>query len=193
MSIHMEEKIDRIVDLAKAGNNNAMKTLYNMNREKIMNLAIGYTRNREDAEEILHDTFITAFSALKKGQLKKSGSFHSWIYRIGINTSINFLRKEKKYKYSEIDEQKISDSTKTENNPENETIKNEKDKKILKAISMLAPKQRMIFTLKHQKQMKIREISNLLGCSEGNVKTQLFRAIRVLRRELIPEIEEGTK
>jgi len=48
----------------------------------------------------------------------------------------------------------------------------------------------MIFTLKHHQQMKIREIASTLKCSEGNVKTQLFRAIRSLRNELKPSLME---
>ncbi len=184
MSIYMEERIGRIVDLAKSGNSNAMRTLYDMNRQKIMNLALKYTGNREDAEEILHNTFITAFSALHKNKLKDSQKFHSWLYRIGMNSSIDFLRREKKHRYTDIDERNLRDKSKSGIDPEEEIINKEKSEKITKAISTLAPRQRMIFTLKHHQQMKIREIADSLGCSEGNVKTQLFRAVRTIRSEL---------
>ncbi|MEN8223087.1 MAG: RNA polymerase sigma factor [Acidobacteriota bacterium] len=186
----MEDKFDRIVDLAKAGNNNAMRTLYDMNREKIMNLALKYTGNREDAEEILHDTFITAFSALQRNKLKDPNKFHSWLYRIGMNTSIDFLRREKKHRHTDIGENNLPDNSKSGEDPENELIDNEKETKISKAISALSPRQRMIFTLKHHQQMKIREIAATLKCSEGNVKTQLFRAVRSLRNELKPSLME---
>ncbi len=184
MSIYMEDRISRIVDLAKSGNNNAMRTLYDMNKEKIMNLALGYTRNREDAEEILHDTFITAFSALQKNKLKEPKKFPSWLYRIGMNSSIDFLRKEKKHRYTDIDESNFEDKSGSGTDPEDKVINKEKDDKISEAISTLAPRQKLIFTLKHQQQMKIREIADSLGCSEGNVKTQLFRAVRAIRSEL---------
>lgn len=186
----MEERIDRIVDLAIAGNNNAMKTLYNMNREKIMNLALRYTRNREDAEEILHDTFITAFSALQRNKLKEAQKFHSWLYRIGMNTSIDFLRREKKHRYTDIDNNNLQDKSRSGADPEKKIINKEKQERITKAISTLSPRQRMIFTLKHHQQMKIREIATSLNCSEGNVKTQLFRAVRTLRSELKPSLTE---
>ena len=186
----MEDRIDRIVDLAKTGNNNAMRTLYDMNREKIMNLAFKYTGNREDAEEILHDTFITAFSALQKNKLKDPLKFHSWLYRIGMNTSIDFLRREKKHRYTDVEENNLPDKSRSGADPEDELIDNEKDTRISKAISTLSPRQRMIFTLKHHQQMKIREIAATLKCSEGNVKTQLFRAVRSLRNELKPSLME---
>lgn len=186
----MEERIDRIVDLAIAGNNIAMKTLYNMNREKIMNLALKYTRNREDAEEILHDTFITAFSALQRNKLKEPQKFPSWLYRIGMNTSIDFLRREKKHRYTDIDNNNLQDKSRSGADPEKNIINEEKQKRISKAISALSPRQRMIFTLKHHQQMKIREIATSLNCSEGNVKTQLFRAVRTLRSELKPSLTE---
>ena len=190
MSISMEERIGRIVDLAKTGNNNAMKQLYTMNREKIMNLAFRYTRNREDAEEILHDTFITAFSELKKNKLKEPQKFPSWLYRIGMNTSIDFLRKEKKHRSANIEENNLPDNISSGTDPEKEIIDNEQERKINNAISTLPPRQRMIFTLKHQQQMKIREIADTLNCSEGNIKTQLFRAVRTLRSELVPTLSE---
>lgn len=184
MSIYMEERIGRVVDLAKSGNNNAMRTLYDMNRKKILNLAFKYTGNREDAEEILHDTFITAFSALNRNKLKDHQKFHSWLYRIGMNTSIDFLRREKKHRYTEVDEGNLQDKSKSGIDPEEEIIDKEKSEKITNAISTLSPRQKMIFTLKHHQQMKIREIADSLGCSEGNVKTQLFRAVRAIRSEL---------
>lgn len=190
MSIGMEERVDRIVDLAITGNNNAMRTLYNMNREKIMNLALKYTRNREDAEEVLHDTFITAFSALQKNKLKEPEKFHSWLYRIGMNTSIDFLRREKKHRYTDNTNSNIPDKSRSGADPEIEIINKEKETRITKAISTLSPRQRMIFTLKHHQQMKIREIAASLNCSEGNVKTQLFRAVRTLRSELNPSLTE---
>jgi len=190
MSIYMEERIGRIVDLAKSGNSNAMRTLYDMNRQKIMNLALKYTGNREDAEEILHDTFITAFSALNKNKLKDPQKFHSWLYRIGMNTSIDFLRREKKHRYTEVDEGNLQDKSRSGIDPEEEIINKEKNEKIKNAISTLSPRQKMIFTLKHHQQMKIREIAESLGCSEGNVKTQLFRAIRSIRSELKLSLKE---
>jgi len=190
MSICMEERIGRIVDLAVKGNNNAMKQLYDMNREKILNLALGYTRNREDAEEILHDTFITAFSALMKNKLKESDKFHSWIYRIGMNTSIDYLRREKKHRSTDIEGSNLPDNTSAGSDPEEDIIDKEKELKINSAISTLSPRQRLIFTLKHHQQMKIREIAESLNCSEGNIKTQLFRAVRTLRSELVPTLSE---
>ncbi|MCK5005638.1 MAG: sigma-70 family RNA polymerase sigma factor, partial [Candidatus Aminicenantes bacterium] len=76
------------------------------------------------------------------------------------------------------------DKSKSGIDPEEEIINKEKNEKITKAISTLPPRQKMIFTLKHHQQMKIREIADSLGCSEGNVKTQLFRAVRTIRSEL---------
>jgi len=182
----MEERIGRIVVLAKTGNENAMKQLYDMNKEKIMNLALGYTRNREDAEEILHDTFITAFSALRKNKIKDPEKFPSWLYRIGMNTSIDYLRREKKHRFSELGDTNVQDHSSSGIDPEKDIITREKELKMNRAILALSPRQRLIFTLKHHQQMKIREIAAHLKCSEGNIKTQLFRAVRVLRSELDP-------
>ena len=88
----MEEK-----DLIKAcadGSSKAQRTLYEQYGPQLMGLCMRYGGNREDAEEIFHDSLIKVFKNLKT--FKYESSLKTWINRIGINTALDFLRKRKK-------------------------------------------------------------------------------------------------
>jgi RNA polymerase sigma-70 factor (ECF subfamily) len=186
----MNADMEETVQLAKEGNRNAMKILYNSHRKQILFLAYKYVRNLEDAEEILQDTFTKAYIALKKNKLKENNHFSSWLYRIGINVSLDLLRKQKKQITEPAEEKHLQQPDVSPATPEQESLRLEMKQKIDQAICKLAPKQRMIFTLKHFQHLKIREIASHLQCSEGNVKKQLFRAVNTLKRELKPDFLE---
>jgi RNA polymerase sigma-70 factor (ECF subfamily) len=192
MSLGMTVEVKELVEKAKEGHVGAMKTLYDINRERILKLAFGYTRNMEDAEEILQDTFVKAFVALKKNKLRENGNFPAWVYRIGINTSLDLVKKNKKHRHEKDKAAELirheRSSVKT---PEEEVLQSEITGKLNQSLEFLSPQQRLIFTMKHFQQLKIREIADYLACSEGNVKQQLFRAVRRLKNKLSPYIPEA--
>jgi len=160
--------------------------LFEQNRQRIFSLAYQYTKNAEDAEDILQETFIKTYSYLDKYQTANDSNFSSWIYRIGINCSIDFLRRQKKRKkdFSDWDSVEKTYSDDNHSNPEHSTRLEELREKISLIVEMLSPRQRMIFILKHYQQLNIKEIAELLDCSEGSVKKQLFRAISSIKNPL---------
>ena len=85
-----------LVGLAKLGDNNAFEELYSQNKEKIFYLTFRYTRCQQDAEDLLQETFTRAFSSIDQFMSRDDATFSTWLYRIGINCSINFIRKHKK-------------------------------------------------------------------------------------------------
>lgn len=192
MSLYMTVEMEKLVNLAKEGNIGAMRTLYDQNRVRILKLAYSYARNREDAEEILQETFAKAFLALQKNKLRENLSFPSWLYRIGIHASLDFVRKRGKIKMDNFESSLNQHGhISTDVTPEEMSVRSETSQKITEAVDCLSPKQRMIFTMKHFQNLKIREIAQYLKCSEGNVKKQLFRAVRLLKKELKPYLLEA--
>lgn len=192
MSLDMTVDIEKLVHEAKEGRVSAMRTLYDHHRERIMKLALSYTRNMEDAEEVLQETFAKAFIALKKDKLKENRSFSSWLYRIGINASLDLVKKRGKMRVEELDDNvhPVEDDH-PGRTPEQQSIRMEMAEVLDRALEILSPNQRLIFTMKHFQYLKIREIAGHLGCSEGNVKQQLFRAVHRLQHQLKPYIEEA--
>lgn len=177
-----------LVALAKLGDNTAFEKLYTKNKEKIFHLTFQYTRSQQDAEDLLQETFSRAFVSIDQFKGRDNATFSTWLYRIGINCSINFLNKHKKQLSHPELHQKIPGDTiaSTHSNPEETAVFKEMVGELESSMNNLSPKQRMIFTLKHHEGLKSKEIAQLMNCSEGSVRKQLSRAMHKLVKELSP-------
>lgn len=182
----------QLVKSARQGDEEAFRMLFEANRQKIFALAFKYTKNREDAEDILQETFIKAYHALDKFHWEENPSFSSWLYRIGINTSIDLIRKKKKMKQANIDSDDIERISVDEkiSGPEASLQIQAVRERLDSALAKLTARQRMIFILRHYQQLSTQEIAEYMNCSQGSVKKQLFRALTTIKthfKSLIPE------
>jgi len=175
-----------LVALAKLGDNTAFEKLYIQNKEKIFHLTFQYTRNQQDAEDLLQETFSRAFLSIDQFKGLDKSTFSTWLYRIGINCSINFIQKQKKQLTHPELHHKIPGDTIacTHSNPEETAAFKEMVEELETGLDSLSPKQQMIFTLKHHKGLKAKEIAQLMKCSEGSIKKQLHRALAALVKKL---------
>lgn len=174
------------VVLAKAGNRGAMHELYERNRSRIYALAYRYAGNVADAEDILQDTFIKAFSSLQKCQLNENSYFATWLYRIAVNCSLDHFRRRRHYDHQVEWSEKLSAAAENEDaaTPESEYVRNESAQQVRRGLERLTDRKRMVVMLRHYQQLKISEIAATMGCSQGSVKKQLFRALAQLKKEL---------
>ena len=177
-----------VIESAQNGNTEALRLLFEDNRQKIFSLAYQYVKNVEDAEDILQETFIKAYRSLDKFQSQNSARFSPWLYRIGINCSIDFLRRNKnrRLKHSDPDDldNLSSGSGGPSSEPENTRDRKEIREKIDQTLNRLSGRQKMIFILKHYQELTTAEIAEYLNCSEGSVKRQLFRAVQSVKQHL---------
>ncbi|HZX10443.1 MAG TPA: RNA polymerase sigma factor [Acidobacteriota bacterium] len=175
-----------LIQNAQQGDREAFYMLFEKNKKMVFGLAFKYTKNKQDAEDILQETFIKALNNLNKFQTKKYSSFSSWIYRIGVNCSIDFLRDKKRIREN-LSDWRLMDSTNPDSSltdPERKVSREDLKKKIELFLEDMPPRQKMAFVLKHFQQLKIREIAEYMECSEGSVKKQLFRAVKNLKSSL---------
>jgi RNA polymerase sigma-70 factor (ECF subfamily) len=175
-----------VIKLAQEGNREALKLLFEENKKKIFYLAYQYTKNAEDAEDILQEAFIKAYRSLNRFNIQDGNSFSPWLCRIGINCSIDYLRRNKKRKEKDLAQNNIENlaSEDVNSNPENTSAQKEIREKIDQTLNKLSGQQRIIFILKHYQQLTTREIAEYLDCSEGSVKRQLFRAVSAMKVHL---------
>lgn len=192
--IYDKRKMDEIglVQSAQQGNTDAFKSLFEDNKRRILGLAYQYTKNIEDAEDILQDTFIKAYNSLQRFDIQDHTNFSSWLYRIGINCSIDHLRKTKKQRDNIMPGGDVMDVSAPDHisNPGNSQQKAEIRERVDLVLSTLTRKQRMIFILKHYQELSIKEIAEYMECSEGSVKKQLFRTVSAMKkhfRRYLPE------
>lgn len=188
----MDEK--KLVELAKQGNKEALSQLVNTYSERIYNLALRILRNREEAEDILQETFITVIEKLHS--FDGRSSFFTWIYRIATNASLMRLRKKKLVFQQISDDPDFQESVESRvfidwsQDPSVSLFDQETKKKLDAAINKLSDIYRSVFILRDIEGLSIKETSAILNISEENVKIRLRRARQFLRDYLSDYFEE---
>jgi RNA polymerase sigma-70 factor (ECF subfamily) len=178
-----------LVESARQGDLEAFSQLINRYERKIFRLARNITQNDEDAEDVLQETFLKAFSHLDgfQGQSK----FYTWIVRIAVNEALMKLRKRKSDRTVSLDESIESDEEQpivreiaVWDNPEQQYTQAEMREILDKAINSLKPIFRVVFVLRDIDELSTEETAETLGLSVAAVKSRLLRARLELREKL---------
>src|SRR5262245_50182050 len=98
----MQDVSDEIIDKAAAGDVDAFELIYKGYFQFVSNVALRMARNRQDAEDIVQDVFVTLFGQLKN--FRFDSALKTWIYRITVNTSINYSKKHSRHEHQNIDD-----------------------------------------------------------------------------------------
>jgi RNA polymerase sigma-70 factor (ECF subfamily) len=178
-----------LVQAARQGDLRAYDELVRRYQERIYATVYHMTSNHEDANDLAQETFIKAYSALKS--FKGDSSFYTWVYRIAVNKTINFL-KQRKNKVSlslndldfniENDPELVafvSDKT-----PRRDIALSELQEKLNKALQKLSDVHRMVVTLHDVQGLSHEEIANIMDCNVGTVRSRLFYARQQLQAYL---------
>ncbi|MBM2816232.1 MAG: hypothetical protein HW421_2994 [Ignavibacteria bacterium] len=183
----MTEKNDKYyLKLVLAGDRNAYGFIVKKYEQAAFNLAYKMLRNRETAEEIVQDGFLSAYRGLITFNYRSS--FGTWLYRIIYNLSISYLRKKRIHFESLSNEQNEIDLTYNVA-PNDGLLKMEsEDRKnfIGLAFGQLESEDRAIMTLFYNEEQSVEKISEIMKISRANVKIKLFRA----RKKLLIELEK---
>jgi len=130
------------------------------------------------------------------GRFRGTARFSSWLCRIAINKSIDFTRRAKNLRIENIDDPLQTEGGELSRDfpdpsmpPDREAENRELGAKIREAVDALSPKLRTVVVLREIEGMAIEEIAEVLGCSEGTVKSRLFRARERLQALLAPYVE----
>lgn len=178
-----------LVAQAKAGDQNAFAELVHRYERKIYRLAKNITRNDEDAEDVLQDAFLKAYTHLDN--FKGDSKFYTWIVRIAVNEALMRLRKRKTDRSVPLDEPvELGEETVQreiavwEDNPEQQYSQEEWRKILDEAVESLKPDFRTVFVLRDIEELSTEETAETLGISVPAVKSRLLRARLALRERL---------
>jgi RNA polymerase sigma-70 factor, ECF subfamily len=184
----------KLLELARNGDKAALSKLVNTYSERIYNLALRILRKKEDAEDVLQETFLTVIEKLHT--FDGRSSFFTWIYRIATNASLMKLRK-KKMIFQEISEDpEFSESVESRvfvdwsQDPSINVFDEEVKTKLDQAVNKLSDIYRSVFVLRDIEGLSIKETSAILDITEENVKIRLRRARQFLRDYLSDYFEE---
>jgi len=176
---------DRLVELAKKGDIDAFAELAGRLQEKIYYTIYGMTHNHQDADDLTQETFMSTYRELKG--FKQKSSFYTWVYRIAVNLTLNFLKKKSKEKGRKDFEGNapVFDKTASEGlSPEGDSLRKELRDKLDEAIASLPLAYRASFNLVVFQGMSHARAAEILGCSENTISWRMYRARKMLQERL---------
>ncbi|MBZ9534449.1 sigma-70 family RNA polymerase sigma factor [Cytobacillus oceanisediminis] len=143
------------------------------NKASFYRFAYSYVRNQEDALDIVQDSIHKALK--KQHQLKDISMMKSWFYRIVATTSLDFLRKRKRWHVTDDENLEILASS---------SVDTYKNLDLEQAINQLPLSYKTIVILRFFEDLKLEEIASVLGENINTVKTKLYKALKILRIEM---------
>ncbi len=176
------------INAAINGDQDAYVWLMKKYRGSIQNLIFKMIGKKNEVEDLVQEAFIKAFNSLQN--YDQEYAFSTWIYRIAINNTIDYLRKKKLETFSiDSDEEDEDDKPKFEIPddtyiPDANLILEQRQKIINDAIESLPLKYKKIIELRHKEELSYEEIAEILNLPIGTVKAHLFRARELLNKYL---------
>ncbi|HTV76331.1 MAG TPA: sigma-70 family RNA polymerase sigma factor [Candidatus Baltobacteraceae bacterium] len=183
------EQESELVRRARKGDLEAYDDLVKRYQERIYATIYHMTSNHEDANDLAQESFIKAFQALKS--FKGGSSFYTWLYRIAVNKTINFLKQRKNRTHMSLNDidfnaehdpdlmALISDKT-----PRREAGLTELQKKLNEALLKLSEPHRLVVVLHDVQGQSHEEIAEIMDCNIGTVRSRLFYARQQMQAEL---------
>ena len=178
-----------LVEQARNRDMAAYDELIRRYQRKIYQLVYNMTSNREDAEDLVQDVFVKAYSAL--AHFKGDSSFYTWVYRIAVNRTINYLKKRRRNQALSLDDmdqavERDPDyvELRSRESPVRDVTLTELQKKLNEALQTLSEKHRTVVVLHDIQGIQHDEIARMLDCSEGTVRSRLFYARQELQKQL---------
>lgn len=189
MPTHLENEVS-IVAEARKGSAEAFTTLVSQYDRNIYRLALNITSNQQDAEDVLQETFLKAYTNLEK--FKGDSRFYTWLVRIAVNESLMKLRKRRGDRTVSLDEPIQTGEDESlprevedwDDNPEQRYAKTELQGILREAIDGLEPQFRTVVVLRDVEELSTEETAELLGLSVPAVKSRLLRGRLKLRERL---------
>lgn len=178
-----------LVAKAKAGDSSAFSELVEHYERRVFRMAKQITQNEEDAEDVLQETFLKAYSHLEDFQ--GNSKFYTWLVRIAVNEALMKLRKRRSDKTVPLDDPidtgedvVVREIAVWEDDPEQRYSREELGGILDDAIQSLKPAYRTVFVLRDIEELSIEETAEALGLSISAVKSRLLRARLQLREKL---------
>ncbi len=183
-----------LIERLKAGDQTAFRDMVEARQGLVFNTVIGFLQNHEDAEDVTQEVFIKVFESI--GQFKGESAFTTWLYRIAVTSSLEFLRKKSRKKRSGLITRLFGD----ENNPVTDPPdfvhpgvrpdQRENARMLFNAMQQLPENQRIAFTLHKVEGLPYIEVASVMGLSVSAVESLLHRAKQNLRKLLENSMKE---
>jgi len=186
----MNEK-ELVQQVVQHNDHEAFKILVDRYKKMVITTCMGFIGNYNDAEDIAQDVFVELFESLS--EFRNESKLSTWLYRIAVNKSLNFLRRKKRepFLHTIIGDKKKGhaeqtlDSIYTIQPPDSHTEWDEQRKVLRKAMNKLPENQRIALILNTYHELSYKEIAEVMETSISSVESLLFRARSNLRKIMV--------
>ncbi|TVR00495.1 MAG: sigma-70 family RNA polymerase sigma factor [Deltaproteobacteria bacterium] len=192
----MEETDENLVKLARNGDDGAFQVLVRRYQRRVFHCCFGLVRNRDDAEDLVQETFVRVYRNLDR--FEGSSSFYTWTYRIARNVSIDHLRRANRQRTVDFDDGvAVGDDADDTGllarplniNPAAVAGRRELVDKLNEAARSLGDIHREVLMLREVEGLSYQEIADTLEISIGTVMSRLHHARKKMQRALAPYLE----
>ena len=191
----MENTDKSLIDAHLQGDPAAFGELVCRYGDSVLGYLIRMSGNREKAEDFFQETFKRVH---EKAHTFRGPQFKGWLFKIATRVTLDGLRRSKRAKAVSLNQQLDCDNPDSGQlgavaladnscNPSEQALKAEQTEQVRRAIELLPARQRATLVLAYYQQLSYTDVAEVLGCSVGTVKTQMFRALKTLANKL-PEI-----
>jgi len=177
-----------LIKEAQKGNTKAFEELIYRYDKQVLGIAASFRNSEEDAKDIYQEVFMRVYKGLKNFQFRSE--FSTWLFRITTNVCITYKSKVTRNMHESLDREignedgegsTLSDFIAGEERTDNKVVGADISRYINTALDTLPAQQKMAFTLKFYEGYKIREISEMMNCTEGTIKRYLFTGTNKMR------------
>ena len=176
---------ESLIERIELGDDSAFELLVKRYQQKVFQTCIGFVHNEEDAADLTQEVFIRVYKRLHT--FKGNSTFSTWIYRISMNMSLNFLRKRKvKHLFTRIDQNEGKQEIISEERTDQNILRRDEKKKIQRILQKLTVAQRKAFVLSHYQELSNQELADVMEISIKAAESLLYRA-RTRLREILTE------
>jgi RNA polymerase sigma-70 factor (ECF subfamily) len=178
-----------VVQRVQNGDVAAFDILVRKYRERLYGIIYNLTSNREDAADLTQDAFIKAFSSINR--FKGKSAFFTWLYRIGVNTALSHLKRNRYRRFFSLEHiqdegsnAQVLETLAAKHKSEKGALLSELQEKLNEAMQKLSPKHRTVVVLFEIEGLSHQEIAEIAGCSVGTVRSRLHYAKQQLQADL---------
>lgn len=172
-----------LMALVQAGDYAPASVLFDRYSSRIYNFAYRFLRNNEAAEDATQEVFMKMMN--RAHQFNGEAKLSTWLFSITANLCRDYLRKADNK--SKDDEETLVTIASSDDSPEEQLAQRQEAERVRRALDQLTPEQKEAILLSRYQGLSYAEIAQISGCSEGAVKTRVFRAMEALKRILVED------
>jgi RNA polymerase sigma-70 factor (ECF subfamily) len=169
-----------VIQACQRGDEEAFRVLFETHKDRVYSIALRYAGDSAAAMDIAQDTFLKLLSSI--GQFRREASFESWLYRLVVNSCLDYHRRRRRF--LPLLDEALDIFRAPSENALHDLLREEQEERVQQVVARLPEEQRIVVVLRYTEGLSYEEIADLLGCRRGTVASRLNRAHKALERRL---------